>query len=221
MADEESFVDGLVKDSARAAAFRRRRGAAVLFDGQCPPGRPRPTSPTSSGSPTGCPSGPARTSAAPTRWRATFPEAESYEDRASGLLAISISKLHRSYVLWFRPEVVRTVKWGGDPRKPIEPENGHDGRLHPRRASRRGRRRSGSGRSPGGRASSTRPRELRNAIVGIVLRKAEELAQLSAELKRSNQELEAFSYSVSHDLRAPFRHIVGYCRAAPERGRPG
>ena len=48
-----------------------------------------------------------------------YPPAKAFADSASGLLALSLSKSPRDYVLWFRPEVVRTVTWAGNPNKPV------------------------------------------------------------------------------------------------------
>ncbi len=108
-----------------------------------------------------------------------WPEFADIVDVASGVLAISISQLHSSYILWFRPEVVRTVLWAGDPREAKQVENE---RLTPRHSFASWKELVKGRAVAWSQAEVDGALDFRIAIINFVLRRAEERAELTSQL---------------------------------------
>jgi chemotaxis family two-component system sensor kinase Cph1 len=67
---------------------------------------------------------------------ASFPLAGAYVQRAAGILAVPLQNEAGSHLIWFRREVVREVRWAGDPNKSASPaaDASQPYRLHPRKS---------------------------------------------------------------------------------------
>ncbi|RZA02371.1 MAG: cyanobacterial phytochrome A, partial [Proteobacteria bacterium] len=60
-----------------------------------------------------------------------FPDWLSVKEQASGVLAVLAPELNGALLLLFRPELLHTVQWGGDPHKAVESRN-YQGQINPR-----------------------------------------------------------------------------------------
>ena len=144
------------------------------------------------------------------RLGSVYPPAASFEAETSGLLAFGLGGGPRSQILWFRRETIHSVSWGGNPHdKPTTP--GPNGpRLTPRRSFELYRE-SVRGRSlPWLSIEIDTAARFRQLLIELVVGKAERLAELNADLTRSNDELDAFAYVAGHDLKEPLRGIHQY-----------
>ncbi|MFM1841326.1 MAG: phytochrome, partial [Cyanobacteriota bacterium] len=129
---------------------------------------------------------------------------------ASGLLAIPIAR--HNFLLWFRPEVLQTVNWGGDPNNAYEAEQQDDGKilLHPRQSFDLWKEIVQLHSLPWQPIEVQSALALKKAIVNLILRQAEELAELARNLERSNADLKKFAYIASHDLQEPLNQVSNY-----------
>ncbi len=186
MSREENFIDGLVNFSPNLLELVQADGAVIYFKGTCwqlgnAPSSDRIEHLIQWLEKLGF-SSLYQTDSLPS----VYPEAETYKDIASGLLAVAISKNPQHYLLWFRSEVIHQVNWAGDPKRPFELLPGRNPRLHPRKSFELWQEIVKLKSLPWKPCEIDAALDLKNAIVTIILRQADELAKLNEALQESD-----------------------------------
>jgi light-regulated signal transduction histidine kinase (bacteriophytochrome) len=113
-------------------------------------------------------------------------------------------------IVWFKPEQLSTISWAGNPNKPVI--RGEDGmmNLSPRNSFETWSEMVEQTAVKWTKTEIANVIKLRENIIDAVNKKATEIRLLNDRLKRAYEELDTFSYTISHDLRTPLTSIKSY-----------
>ena len=183
ISQEDNFIAGLIKHQPNLLDLTSARGAAICFSGNYTLIGETPAEEDLNGLVTWLQKNVDEEVFYTDSLAENYPDAQKFKNIASGLLAIPIGK--RNYVLWFRPEVIQTVNWGGNPNEAFEVDESEGNlRLCPRKSFELWKETVRLTSLPWQSVEIKAALDLRRAIVNIVLEQAEELALLVAELER-------------------------------------
>ncbi|RYF99669.1 MAG: GHKL domain-containing protein, partial [Chitinophagaceae bacterium] len=139
-----------------------------------------------------------------------FLPAEAYKSKASGVLACTISRELGEYILFFKPELITTVKWAGNPNKPVEVDEKGAAKLSPRRSFEVWAQEVEGTSEKWTHAELNAVFKLREDVFQFINLKSNEIRKLNEKLKEAYDELDTFSFTISHDLKTPIASITNY-----------
>lgn len=131
---------------------------------------------------------------------------EQLVNTASGILVLQFGTDQAEMLIFFRPQYVTEVQWGGNPDKTTEVTA--DGlRLSPRKSFALWTQTVRAQSRPWSRIDQNLATEMHAGLLRLLAQRSAELLRINEQLLRVNSDLDSFAYAASHDLKEPLRTI--------------